>query len=95
MKLRIRDNKKGPYAVIDDENVKYAVVPYGGVRGSGSVHLACPVFVNGEYAIDADNYDSQDLDALLIIRNINETFASAAGWEVVDIDEGVIMEQLK
>lgn len=82
-------------AVIDDENVRYAVIPYGGTSGSGSVHVACPVFVNGEYALDADNYDDSDLNNLVIIRNINSTFASAAGWDVVDIDEAVILEQLK
>ena len=78
--------------VIKTDSQTYAVIPFSGQTDSGSPKFGIAIFVDGAYYMDGME-DTDDLDKLIVLRNINA--ADAYGFEKIEVNKDTIMEEMK
>lgn len=85
--------------VIKTDSETYAVIPLSGQTDSGAPRFGIAIFVDGSYFMDGmenvptDSGSTDDLEKLIVLRNINAS--DAYGFEKIEIDKDKIMEEMK
>lgn len=85
--------------IIKTDSQTYAVIPFSGQTESGSPRFGIAIFVDGDYYMDGmenvptDSGSTEDLDKLIVLRNINA--AESYGFEKNEVDKDTIMDAMK